>query len=311
MWKITISTLIRMKKFLLLATVATVIAGGCKKPGPEPEPDPEPPVPELLPIRLSTNIGTKATDSGFENGDKVGIYTVNYYGNTAGTLSDSGNHLDNIGFTLNGDEWKADKEVYWLDQTTPADFYCYFPYTASIDDVTALKFSVKEDQSTLANYKASELLWGKTVGAEPSADPVKITVNHAMSNIIIYLTPGNGYTEESLAAEEPSVEITGVKTDISMDLSTGSVTAEGDSKNITPYKENTYWRALVAPQDIIGTQLIKVTIGSDTYTLNQTVTFESNKQYKCTLKVNRISEGVNIGIGGWETDDKDFGGTLE
>lgn len=300
-----------MKKFLLLTTVAAVIAGGCKKPGPEPEPDPEPPVPELLPIRLSTNIGTKATDSGFENGDKVGIYTVNYDGETAGTLSDSGNHLDNIGFTLNGDEWKADKEVYWLDQTTPADFYCYFPYTASIEDVSALKFSVKEDQSTLADYKASELLWGKTVGAEPSSDPVKITVNHAMSNLIIYLTPGNGYTEESLAAEEPSVEITGVKTDISMDLSTGNVTAEGDSKDITPYKENTYWRALVAPQDIIGTQLIKVTIGSDTYTLNQTVTFEPNKQYKCTLKVNRISEGVNIGIGGWEASDTDFGGTLE
>ena len=57
--------------------------------------------------------------------------------------------------------------------------------------------------------------------------------------------------------------------------------------------------------------IIKVTIGSDTYTLNQTVTFESNKQYKCTLKVNRISEGVNIGIGGWEASDTDFGGTLE
>lgn len=300
-----------MKKFLLLATVATVIAGGCKKPGPEPEPDPEPPVPELLPIRLSTNIGTKATDSGFENGDKVGIYTVNYYGNTAGTLSDSGNHLDNIGFTLNGDEWKADKEVYWLDKTTPADFYCYYPYVKEVSDITALGFSVKEDQSALADYKASELLWGKAEDAKPSADPVKITVNHALSNMIIYLTPGSGYTEETLAAEKPTVEITGVKTGAKINLSTGEVTAEGNPKNIKPYKESNYWRALVVPQDIIGTQLINVTVGSDTYTLNQTVTFESNKQHKCTLKVNRIEEGVNIGIEGWESSDTDFGGTLE
>ena len=65
------------------------------------------------------------------------------------------------------------------------------------------------------------------------------------------------------------------------------------------------------PQDIIGTEIIKVTVGSDVYTLNQTVTFEPNKQHKCTLKINKIGEGVNISIGGWESADTDFGGTLE
>ena len=300
-----------MKKYLLLTAAVAAMVIGCKKPSPEPGPEPEPPVSELIPIRLSTSIGTKATDSGFENEDKVGIYTVNYVDDAAGTLAGSGNHLDNVKFTFDGTEWKAEKEVFWLDQTTPADFYCYYPYVEEVSDITALEFSVKEDQTALADYKASELLWGKAEGAEPSADPVKITVNHALSNIIIYLTPGSGYTEETLAAEEPTVEITGVKTGAKINLSTGEVTADGDAKNIKPYKESNYWRALVVPQDIIGTQLIKVTVGSDVYTLNQTVTFEANKQHKCTLKVNRVEEGVNIGIGGWESSDTDFGGTLE
>ena len=92
---------------------------------------------------------------------------------------------------------------------------------------------------------------------------------------------------------------------------TVAVSADGNLKDIVPYKENSYWRALVVPQDIIGTKIIKVTVGSDVYTLNQTVTFEPNKQHKCTLKINRIGEGVNISIGGWESADTDFGGTLE
>ena len=301
-----------MRKILLLMAATAIIVGGCNKPTPEPEPGPEPePLPELIPIKLSTDISTKATDSSYENGDKIGVYVVNNINGEAGNLADSGNHLDNTKFTFNGTEWKADKEVYWADQTTPADFYCYYPYTASVSDITALTFSVKENQSAIADYKASELLWGKTTGAQPSEEPVKITTKHALSNLIIYVTPGNGYTEETLAAEGITVTVTGVKTTATLNLATGAVSAGGDLKNIVPHKENGYWRALVVPQDIIGTEIIKVTVGNNEYSLIQTVTFESNKQHKCTLKINRIGEGVNISIGGWESADTDFGGTLE
>ena len=105
--------------------------------------------------------------------------------------------------------------------------------------------------------------------------------------------------------------ITGVKTKASLNLVTGKVTSSGEPKNIIPLRENGYWRALVVPQDITGTKIIEVKVGSNVYSLNQTITFASNKQHKCTLKVNKIGEGVNITIGGWETDDNDFGGTLE
>lgn len=288
---------------------AVITLGSCKKP--EPDSIPPSPEPDRIPIRLSTDIATKATDLGYEDADKIGIYTVNYVDGSAGTLQNSGNYLNNKKFTYDGSEWKADSEVYWLDQNTPADFYCYYPYTETVNDVSALRFSVKEDQSNIENYKASEFLWGKTEGAKPSADPVKITTRHALSNVLVYVTPGNGFNEESLAAEDISVTITGVKTVASLNLATGKVTAEGDLKDIVPLKESGWWRALVVPQDITGTQIIKVTVGKDEYTLSQTVTFESNKQHKCTIKVNRIGEGVNISIGGWESADTDFGGVLD
>jgi hypothetical protein len=156
----------------------------------------------------------------------------------------------------------------------------------------------------------SDFLWGKTTGAQPSTDPVSITVKHAMSNLVIYIKPGEGYTEEILENEEISVTIAGVKVSGRINLATGQVTAEGNSEDVTPYKENGYWRALVIPQDIVGTELIRVRVGDRDFSLIQTISFKSNKQHKCTVTVNRIGEGVNIGIGGWEVDDTDFGGTL-
>ena len=308
-----------MKHLVTLLASAAIILFGCNKPDPTPEPEPgpdhgqveQPNDPMKIPIRLSADISTKATDIGYENGDEIGIYVVNYTGDTAGDLVDSGNHLDNTKFWLEETEWKTENEVYWLDQTTKADFYCYYPYSESTSDVTAVKFSVQEDQSSYENYKASELLYGKAEQESPSEDPVQITTNHALSNVVIYVNPGNGYTEETLSEEEISVTITGVKTTASLDLRNGSVTAEGDHKDIIPYKENSWWRALVIPQDIIGTQIIRVTVGPNTYTLNQTVTFEQNTQHRCTIVVNKISEGVNISIGGWESAETDFGGTLD
>lgn len=300
-----------MKK-ALICLVAAIFLCGCETNVPGSD-GPVTPAPEdeRIPIRLSTDMSSKATDSEYETGDKVGIYTVNNINDASGTLAGSGNHLDNVRFTFNGSSWNPDTPVYWKDNKTPADFYCYYPYMNSVSDVAALPFTVKADQSSLEGYRSSELLWGKNTGARPSYDPVNITTKHVMSNLLIYVKPGEGYTEETLSAEHPSVAITGVRTSARLDLATGNVTAEGSPEDIVPYNEGNYWRALVVPQEIVESELIKVTVGEHEYVLVQTMTLQSNKQHKCTITINRIGEGVNIGIGEWESDDTDFGGTLE
>lgn len=299
-----------MKRILIAASAAALLLCGCKKSNPDPTPTPPSADQVKIPITLSTSIGTKATDAAFEADDRVGIYAVNYIDGTAGTLSNSDNHLNNTRFTFDGHKWNPDSPVYWKDEKTPADFYCYYPHTDYIEDVSSHPISVHTNQNDLSYYKMSDFLWGKTTGAQPSTDPVSITVKHAMSNLIIYIKPGEGYTEEILENEEISVTIAGVKVSGRINLATGQVTAEGNSEDVTPYKENGYWRALVIPQDIVGTELIRVRVGDRDFSLIQTISFKSNKQHKCTVTVNRIGEGVNIGIGGWEVDDTDFGGTL-
>lgn len=293
-----------MRKLLTLAAVAALMFSCSENPSPEPEPTPTPPpTPEKWAINISTSI-TRATDTSFENGDKVGIYVVNQ----PNTLKTTGNHADNIGFTYSG-SWSAPTTIYWKDETTKADFYCYYPYSSSISNIEAYPFAVKADQSSVANYKASDFLWGKTTGVAPTKDAVGITVKHAMSNVIVELVAGNGYTAEDMASA--SVAICGLKTNSTINLATGTITPTGDAQEITPMVENDYRRALVVPQSVSNADLIKVTIGDKVYTLNQSIEFKSGKQHTCTLTVERTNQGINIGIDGWETEGDDFGGTVE
>ena len=78
-----------------------------------------------------------------------------------------------------------------------------------------------------------------------------------------------------------------------------------------PKAEADCYRALIVPQGITDSDLIKVSVSGYEYVLRQTITFEANKQHSCTLTVNKTNEGINIGIGGWETDESDYGGSVE
>lgn len=287
-----------MKKLFALATLASLLFSCTENPSSESYY-----TQEKWPINISTSI-TRATDTAFENGDKVGIFIVNQ----PNALKASGNYVDNMAFTYSG-KWSSASPIYWKDETTKADFYCYYPYTDNVSSIDAYPFSIKADQSTSANYKASDFLWGKTTGVSPTKEAVGITVSHLMSNVVIKLVAGAGYTESDM--KSASVTICGLKTNSIINLTTGAVSASGSASDITPIDEGDQRRALVVPQSITNSDIIKVTIGDKVYILNQSVEFKSGKQHTCTLTVEGKNQGVNIGINGWETDEVDFGGTVE
>lgn len=300
----------QIRFFINLIVIATMLFSACSggddvidtKP-----PEPKPPIVEDTKIPIS--ITPHAADNGdihFERGDKVGLYVVNYNGSNAGQLTTSGNHVDNLRFSYS-DSWTPDKTIYWKDENTKADFFCYYPYTSSITNVSSLTIAVKEDQSSEENYKASQFLWGMKTGVDPTKTSVDISLKHAMSKLIVKLVAGTGIKEEELTNAE--VLICGLKTDATLNLTTGEITATGTTKDITPKKETAQYEALIIPQSIKNIDLIKVTIDNKTYLLNQTTDFVFNKQYTCTINIDRSSQGVTIGIGDWDIDDNDYGNT--
>ena len=86
---------------------------------------------------------------------QFGLFVVNHQADgSAATLQTTGNYIDNTKFTYDG-TWKAATPTYWKDNSTPADFYIYYPYTSSISNIEAMSWTVNADQSTTENYKAS------------------------------------------------------------------------------------------------------------------------------------------------------------
>ena len=295
-----------MKKlFFLAATVCTILSSCSKSEAPVIE------QPSKLPINLSIGQNTRANDTAFSSGDEVGIYVVNYNGTTAGTLATTGNHVDNMKFTYSNSVWNPASAIYWLDKTTKADFYAYYPYSASAN-TTSHSFSVMADQSVEANYWASDFLWGNAASIEPTENAVPITTNHVFSNILVYLEAGTGFTADDFANLNKSVKITNVKTNATINLATGIATAVGEAATVTAWNVGDYYRAMIVPQTVADdTSLITVTVDGVDYTLASGMTFVANKQHKFTVTINKSSNGVNIGIGGWDTDDNDYGGDAE
>ena len=268
-----------------------------------------------LPIHINTSIDTRVINNSFEEGDNIGLFVVNYNTDgSAATLKATGNHVDNMKYTYNG-TWTPASPTYWKDDTTPADFYLYYPYTTTIGDVTALAWSVNADQSTTEKYKAGDLLIGKTTHVAPTENAVKIDAKHVMSQMAISLKPGNGFTEESLGKAKISVKINQLKTQATANLITGELTAKGDAADLTPLKEegNNY-KALIIPQAAGEGVLITVNVDGRDYQLKKAdnfTAFEAGKKHQFTVTLSKTSNGVNVNIIKWEDDGIDYGGTAE
>ena len=287
-----------MKKLFMLAAMFCLLLSCTKQ---------EIPTDEKIPINISVGQQTRANDSNFQTDDKVGIYVVNYNGETAGSLANSGNHVDNIGFEYNGSAWAPDETIYWKDKKTSADFYAYYPYSTNVTDVTTHPFSVKADQRSEANFWASDFLWGKETNVTPTSSAVAIKTNHVLSRMIIEVKPGEGFTESEWTAATKSVKITGMKTAATIDLASGTATATGTAADISPLKASTSgtltYKAMVVPQTVAdNSKLIVVTVNGVDYVYRKGYEFKANTQHSFTITVNKSTSSVNVTIGEWAID---------
>lgn len=295
---------------LLLMCGLNGCSGGENEPSTVPEPDTRR-IPISLSCSMETASGTRATDTAFETGDRVGLYVVNHLPDgSSAPLLDAGNHVDNMRFTYNG-EWTPDSPVYWLDETTQADFYLYYPY-ANLSSVEAVAFGVAADQSAVAAYKASDFLWGKRTGVAPTAQDVNISAAHLMSCARIRVEPGNGFTRESLAQAQVSVRLNGVKTAAVVNIAQGTAVATGNEGPLLTLADTDCHRALLPPQTVDErNDMVTVTVDGRDFNLKGGMTFRSGTRHTITVTVNKTGNGINVDISPWEDDEEDFGGVAE
>lgn len=282
--------------------------------------EPTPPQPEKptvrIPIDISTSI-TRVTETAFESGDAIGLYVVNRNDDGShNALKPSGNYVDNMRYTYSYNTWTPDETVYWKDDKTRADFYLYYPYQATHINENPMVFKVEADQSNVNSYKNSDVIVGSTMNVAPSQTTVHIASKQVMSRVVIALTPGEGFTDASLAASDVKVTLNVPAVSANIDLATGKVEPimnhDGESLTMTPmtpYKDGNVYRAIVVSQQVAQTNLIKVNVDGRDFLFSKAFNFESGKSYTFNVTLAKKSSGLNATITGWDSDGVDYGGT--
>ena len=262
------------------------------------------PKPIVIAGSINQEYATRANDSGFCNGDVVGIYVVDWNEETPGTLLNEGNRADNVRFTFDETayKWNPAYEIYWKDKKTKIDIYGYYPFGAP-ENVEEYSFDVHKDQrkeatnGQLGGYEASDFLWGKAEGNEPTASVIRLGFNHKMAAVRVSLVEGIGFAEGEWAAAQKQVIILNTIRKSTINLKTGVVTASGavEGTGTIPHKDGDDYRAIVVPQTVpAGTDLLSVTIDGESYFLNKTedMVYNPSKQHIFTMTVNkRAAEG--------------------
>ena len=260
-----------MKKLLNFSVMAMLLAmSSCVAPDIDLE-TPNLNVDGLHKVQISGAIdqldATRVDDNGFCVGDAVGLYLVNYDGETAGTLLVEENQADNVKFTYGEDgTWTSEYDIFYKDNDTKVDFYGYYPY-ATPTSIEEYPFEVAKDQRTpaehgqMAAYEASDFLWAKVEGVTPTASKVGLRFNHKMASARVRFTQGEGWADAAeYAAVKKEVLVTNTIRKSTIDLSTGVVTPTGEMPldGIIPAEDGGEFRAIVVPQSVEAGECVLV-----------------------------------------------------
>lgn len=246
---------------------------------------------------------TRATETSFEQGDKIGLFLTEYIGETPAPLQISGNWANNVAATLEGTEWVTAKKIFWSDNRM--DAYGYYPYM-SLTSVDEQPFSIALDQSTertgdqLGGYEASDFLWAKTEGVDQSTETVTLQFSHRCSKLVIQLVKGPSYEGE--LPDSATVYIHNVVPTATIDLATGAVTKDvfGEVATVKARKvNNATYEAIMIPQRIESRRpFIEIVVNNISYLLEDTFQFKAGMQHTLSLVINSNPDQVSVDIGG-------------
>lgn len=250
-----------MKKNMILAAIAALALTACSN-------DDEIKVGGDNAILLTSSLNVAetraATDiqtSAFDAGETVDVYiSENNGGNNPTTYPQPIEYTTGAGGALT-----VGTQYYYPTSGNGVNIYALYPATAATGEL----FTIADDQSTDANYKASDLMYGKPASnpVSPSANAEDIQFSHLLSKVTINLKPGVNVT----SLDGAKVELLGVKpsTTLTADINGYSITAA--SGNATPItvmtatETVTSGSAIIVPQNL-PEMFLQVTLGGATLT---------------------------------------------
>lgn len=232
-----------------------------------------------LNLSVAIDNGFRISKQTFTDGDRIGLYLVDYTGDTPGILGDVfATRYFNTEYVLSGTNWNANdgKEIYLSGEYS--DLYAYYPYDPEISkasdkmNLAEYPFRIQTEQS--ASSTESDFLWAKTLKLSPTYPYANVIFRHLMSRFEINLK----FNNHSEKPSDPQLKIYNTQTFCTIDLRMGIVSAAGEVKIIKPYKAlNTIggfdytYDVIIVPQFIPeGTPLFSVTLNDGSVLIYET-----------------------------------------
>ena len=293
-----------MKKIFSILVIAALLIVGCEN-------SEDIPVVEdgVMLIEVLHPSATRATETAFESGDKIGLYATEYNGDVASPLQISGNWANNVATTYNGTTWTSEKKIFWSENKM--DVYGYYPYMTptSIDEHL---WSVQLDQSTpetadaLSRYEASDFLWGKATGVSQADGDVQMEFKHRCSKLVVKLVKGADYS--GVLPTESELYIHSTVPTATIDFTNGAVTKYiyGDMETIKARRvDDATFEAIIIPQRMETRRpFLEYIANGVSYLYEGTFIFKAGKQHTLELTINSNPDQIEIEVGGnvgdWE-----------
>lgn len=271
-------------------------------------------------IRLSSGVTTKTRTHGIDQQIAANQWVSVYVDDADGTKVYGKNNLKangSGGFT-------EGTTMYYPANGKTVSIYAIHPAitTGVTDDLlpdAAYEFSVKANQTTEADYAASDLLFSTKIGVAKSSSAVELTFYHILSKVEVALKSGNGTPD--LTGATVTLEGTKLKTDFTPNKAATLNTVDGrkallsdinnDVASITiptainaDFTAATYGEGIIVPQTVVqNAKFIKVVLASGAelyHKLATETTFESGKKYQYHITVNLSGLTVTSTITNWE-----------
>lgn len=270
----------------------------------------------LVPINLTSRVTIQGRDVGqnvqIAANQQVSFFVTEtesltniYYNNALLTADGNGNFSYSSG---------GQNVLYYPVDPVNVDFYAVHPYYTTTTLSSIMSFSVNLNQTILANYYNSDLLYSQVRNVARTRNTVPMVFNHKLSKLNFVIRQGAGLNLSNLN----SVNIMNVLTQINMNVTDGNlVPITGTTNEVSAYGvrgttgNETELRgitAIIVPQSFVtdGTkQLFRLDInGVNFYYVPAVgIIFEEGKQYNFTLTVNNTGITVTSSIVDWLPGD--------
>ena len=210
--------------------------------------------PEAMAISVSAQMYnfTRATDTAFEEGDKIGLHIV----------TDGAAYLNNAKYTYTDGALVGAQTNYWYDdEELVSTVLAYYPYEAAAKyKAEGYTFTVEADQSVAGGYAASDLLVASTT-SKPTKEAVVLPFTHALSKVVINIT-------SELKEEIKSVMFADVYGSAIINLADNTSKVNGQQGTIKAAKVDAdTWTLITVPQ-LEAMPRILVVAGDKQYNFN-------------------------------------------